>query len=155
MQSKPNWASVFPSQLAVIKVKTWTLNLHLSTLWSCRTITVVLAKISHSAQTDHWFTDWSLEGVFQTVLSLSVSFVSQPKLILGESQHHGVVRGQKSRLLLLPRLSIICTLAWGAISQTNTSKQRNFFCHLCIPLSPVKWSTCLAQEPMHDGGVIW
>lgn len=36
----------------------------------------------------------------------------------------GVVRGQKSRLLLLPWLSIICKLAWGAISQTNACKQR-------------------------------
>lgn len=35
-----------------------------------------------------------------------------------------VVRGQKSRLLLLPWLSIICKLAWGAISQTNAHKQR-------------------------------
>lgn len=48
-----------------------------------------------------------------------------------------VVRGQKSRLLLLPWLSIICKLAWGVISQTNAHKQRKkniaisaSFCHL-------------------------
>lgn len=60
-----------------------------------------------------------------------------------------VVRGQKSRLLLLPWLSIICKLAWGAISQTNAHKQRKKYCHLGILLSSVKTCTCEAQQPMH------
>lgn len=85
-------------------------------------------KISHSFQTDRWSRHSSLRCGFQTAFSPFVLFVSQPKRLSAESQHQQprprVVRGQKSRLLLLPRPSIICKLAWGAISQTNAPKQR-------------------------------
>ena len=36
-----------------------------------------------------------------------------------------LVRGQKSRLLPLPYLSVICKLAWGVISQTKPVQKRD------------------------------
>lgn len=110
-------------------------------------------KISHSFQADRWCGHSSLRCGFQTAFSPFVLFVSQPKRLSAEPQHQQprprVVRGQKSRLLLLPWPSIICKLAWGAISQTNAPKQRKKkkYCHLGVLLSSAKTCTCEDQEP--------
>lgn len=80
-----------------------------------------LGQMSHSIQIDYELKSWSLEGVPDTVFySLCLICVSA-KVDLSKitASVATVVRGQKSRLLLLSRLSIICKLAWGAISQTN------------------------------------
>lgn len=86
-------------------------------------LSAVWPLISHSFQTDRWSRHSSLRCCFQTAFSPFILFVSEPKQLSTESQHQQpqpqVVRGQKSRLLLLPWPSIICKLAWGAISQTN------------------------------------
>lgn len=94
------------------------------------------------------------DGVFSLCL-ICVAAKADFGRITASAATTRVVRGQKSRLLLLPWLSIICKLAWGAMSQTNAHKQRKKkYCHLGILLSPVKRSTCDAQEPMHGGSVI-
>lgn len=86
-------------------------------------LSAVWPLISHSFQTDRWSRHSSLRCCFQTAFPPVILFVSEPKQLSTESQHQQpqpqVVRGQKSRLLLLPCPSIICKLAWGAISQTN------------------------------------
>lgn len=94
--------------------------------------------------------------VFFSLRLICVSAKVECSRITASAATTGVVRGQKSRLLLLPWLSIIYKLAWGAISQTNARKQRakKKYCHLGILLSPVKRGTCDEQEPTRGCGVI-
>lgn len=89
------------------------------------------------------------DGVFSLCLICVAAKVDFRRITASAA---AVVRGQKSRLLLLPWLSIICKLAWGAISQTNALKIRKkknsaisaSFCHL--------WK----EAPvMHGGGMMW
>lgn len=63
------------------------------------------------------------DGVFSLCL-ICVAAKADFGRITASAATTRVVRGQKSRLLLLPWLSIICKLAWGAMSQTNAHKQR-------------------------------
>lgn len=114
---------------------------------------------------------WPLVQALEPPLRLPDGFFSVQSYLCrsqngfaAESQHQQpqprVVRGQKSRLLLLPWPSIICKLAWGAISQTNPPPHpspndgKKKYCYLGILLSSAKTCTCEDQEPA-DGWLLF
>lgn len=74
------------------------------------------------------------DGVFSLCLICATAKVDFRR-ITASAVETWVVRGQKSRLLLLPRLSIICKLAWGTISQNKRpqTEGKKIYCHLGIP----------------------
>lgn len=101
--------------------------------WCPKMDTIHLVYLTKSNGKWPWILEHVFEvmGIFLRVFPFLCTCQENSRQSTASAAPANAVRGQRSRLLLLPRLNVICELAWGAISPR---KKR----HLGVLLSPVK-----------------